>query len=351
MTGSAEVIEIDGSQGEGGGQILRTSVALSAVTGRPVHIHSIRAKRSQPGLRPQHRASVLAAARVCNGGVTGDAVGSTELTFWPGDPDQIQGGQFRFDIETAGSANLVMQTVLPILLRAKERSQVTVTGGTHNPFAPPAPFLRFAFQNALRKIGYDVGFELVRPGFYPAGGGKLVMHVGPVLHDRLRRLDWVDRGGFISLRCEVLVSQLPEHVARRELETLRRALRHAGWPLPAVTVREAEETRSPGNSVSVRAIYDNADEIFTGFGERGKRAEAVAQQAADAAVKWLTAGVPVGEHLADQLLIPMALAHGGRFVTMPLDLHTPTNAAVISQVLGKTTRFTDHGGRVVVEVE
>ena len=344
-------VEVDGSQGEGGGQILRTSLALAGVTGRPVRIHSIRANRSTPGLRPQHRQCVLAAAQVCGGAANRADVGSTDLTFWPGAPSAIAGGDFTFDIGTAGSCSLVLQTVLPILLHASGPSTVKVIGGTHNPFAPPAPFLRYAFQNALRKIGYDVGFELVRPGFYPVGGGELLMRVNPVPRDQLRPLDWADRGGFISLRCEVLYNRVPEHVARRELEVLRRTLKHAGWPLPAVTVREAEEARSPGNGVTVRAIYENADEVFTGFGKRGKRAEAVAQEAADAAVRWLVAGVPVGEHLADQLLLPIALAKGGRFVTMPLDDHTPTNAAVISQILGTTTRFTNHGRRVVVEVE
>ncbi len=136
------------------------------------------------------------------------------------------------------------------------------------------------------------------------------------------------------------------------MDVLRQVLQSAGWPLPAVTVRDLHEAAGPGNVICVRAVYDMADEVFTALGARGKPAETVAREAADAAIRWLTAGVPVGPYLADQLLLPMALAHGGRFVTMaPLDSHVPTNAAVISQVLGATTRFTDHGDRVVVEVD
>jgi RNA 3'-terminal phosphate cyclase (ATP) len=218
--------------------------------------------------------------------------------------------------------------------------------------APPAPFLRHSFQRALRRLGFEVGFELIRDGFFPAGGGKLAMRVKPARPEELRRLDWVGRGRFMSLRCEVIYAHLPTHVARREMEVLRQSLQSAGWPLPAVTVREAEESKGPGNAVSVRAIYEEAEEVFTGIGQRGKRAETVAKEAADASLRWLMAGVPVGPHLADQLLLPLALAKGGRFATLaPLDAHVPTNAEVISRLTGASTRFTNHGERVIVEVE
>ena len=348
---ATDLITLDGSLGEGGGQILRTAASLSAVTGRPVRVANVRANRKNPGLRPQHRAALLAAARVCGGVVKGDAVGSTDVAFYPGDPDAIAGGKFRFDVGTAGSAGLVCQTLLPILLRAKGPSQVTVVGGTHNPMAPPAHFLRHAFQRALQRMGHDVGFDLARPGFYPAGGGELVMHVTPTPAEKLQELDWTDRGRMTSLRCEILSAHLPDHVAAREMRTLRTFLKNAGWPLPGVTIRDCYDAAGPGNAVCVRAIYDNAEEVFTAVGERGRRAEDVARAAAEATVKWLTSGVPVGPHLADQLLLPMALAKGGRFVTTgPLDAHVPTNAEVIASVLGAATRFADHGDRVVVEV-
>ena len=351
---ATDPVVVDGSRGEGGGQVVRTAVSLSAVTGRPVRVVNVRANRDKPGLRPQHRAAVLAAAAVGGGAATGAEVGGTDLTFWPGDPAKIKGGSFRFDVGTAGSAPLVLQTVLPILLRATGPSDVVVTGGTHNPFAPPAYFLRYSFQNALRKIGYDAGFRLTRPGFYPAGGGRIELHVRPTPVDRLQRIEWLDRGRLVSLRCEVLVAHLPEHVARRELATLRQELQGAGWPLPAVTVNHADDAVGPGNAVSVRAIYDDADEVFTGFGSRGKRAEEVAHDAAAGAVRWLTAGVPVGPHLADQVLLPLALGKGGRFVTVaPLDPHATTNADVIAQILGAETIFTEFttdGRRALVEV-
>ena len=352
MPAAVEPILIDGSLGEGGGQVLRSAASLSAVTGSPVRVTNVRANRSKPGLRPQHRTALLAAARVCGGAVAGDAVGSGDVTFRPGDPAALRGGHFEFDVGTAGSAGLVLQTLLPILLRTDAQSEVVVVGGTHVPMAPPAPFLRHSFQRALRRIGYDVGFECQRPGFHPVGGGRLAMRVRPVPTAELRRLDWAGRGRFISLRCEVLYSQVPTHVASREMRTLRETLQSAGWPLPAVAVREAEDAAGPGNAVSVRAIYEEAEAVFTAVGERGRRAEDVARSAGEEALHWLMSGTPVDARLADQMLIPLALAKGGRFVTPgPLDPHTPTNAEVVARVLGATTRFTNHGERVVVEVE
>ena len=352
MASVGEAIPIDGTLGEGGGQVLRTAVSLSAVTGTPVRVTNVRANRDKSGLRPQHLASVLAAARVCNGRVEGGTVGSTDVTFHPGDPAALRGGRFEFDVGTAGSAGLVCQTVLPILLRAAGPSEVVVTGGTHVPMAPAAPFLRHSFQRALRRLGHDVGFELQREGFHPAGGGRLVMRVDPTPRGELRRMDWAGRGRFVSLRCEVIYAGLPTHVATREMRVLRETLKSAGWPLPAVALREIEDADGPGNAVVVRAIYEEAEAVFTSIGQRGVRAEDVARDAGEAAVRWLMSGCPVDPHLADQLLIPLALAKGGRFVTPgPLDAHVSTNAEVIGRVLGATTRFTNHGDRVVVEVE
>ncbi|MEL7237444.1 MAG: RNA 3'-terminal phosphate cyclase, partial [Planctomycetota bacterium] len=243
---------------------------------------------------------------------------------------------------------LVLQTVLPPLLMAGDHSSVVVTGGTHNPMAPTAHFLHHCFAPALRRLGASVGFQLLRPGFFPKGGGKLAMHLSP---KSLRRLDWTDRGQLVSVRGEILIVGLPFHIAQREMQSIREHLRASGWPLPAVTVREPEDVAGPGNVVSIRAVYENADEVFTSFGEKGKPAEQVAKEAAQAALHWLLSGVPVGPHLADQLLIPMSLAGGGSFVTSALDQHTPTNAAVIEQVMGVKTRFEEReGDRVLVTV-
>lgn len=180
-------VEIDGQRGEGGGQILRTALALSLVTGRPVRFRNIRARRARPGLRPQHRTAVLAAARVGAARIEGNSVGSTELEF---EPTMLSPGVHHFDIGTAGSTTLVLQTILPALLSADAPSSVRIVGGTHNPLAPCFDFLERAFVPLLRRMGADVSIRLERAGFVPAGGGSLVVEVRPtklaplVLHER-----------------------------------------------------------------------------------------------------------------------------------------------------------------------
>ena len=336
---------IDGSLGEGGGQVLRSAIGLACVTGEPVCIDNIRAKRDKPGLRPQHVKCVEAAAIICGGTYQGVTVQSSRVTFHPG---KVQPGDYHFDIGTAGSTALVLQTLLPPLLMAGDHSSVTVTGGTHNPMAPTAHFLHHCFAQALRRLGASVGFQLLRPGFYPRGGGKLVMHLSP---RPLGRIDWTQRGALVSVRADILIVDLPFHVAQREMQAVREHLRASGWPLPAGTVREPENATGPGNVVSIRAIYEQADEVFSSFGRKGVPAETVAKEAAQSALHWLLSGVPVGPHLADQLLIPMALAGGGSFVTTALDQHTPTNAAVVEQMVGvKTTFETIEQDRVLVRV-
>jgi RNA 3'-terminal phosphate cyclase (ATP) len=316
------MITIDGSQGEGGGQVLRTSLAMSLVTQQAVHLVNLRAKREKPGLRQQHLTALRAAVAVGNAEVEGDHVASSEVIFRP---RTIVPGEHHFDIGTAGSTTLVLQTVLPPLLTACAPSKIVLRGGTHNILAPPYEFLAHSFLPAIARMGARVRLRLDRPGFYPRGGGMVTMEIDPV--DRLEPIDLLERGDVLEVHATAMVADLPAHIAERELATVQSLL---GWPGEALRV-EALKRRGPGNALSLQIVCEHVTAAFTGFGELGKPAETVATEAAEACRRWLESGVPVEEHLADQLLIPMVLAGGGRFRTMPLTLHTTTNMRVLEQ--------------------
>jgi len=319
------MITIDGSQGEGGGQILRTALALSLVTGQPFRMERIRARRPRPGLLKQHLTAVEAARTVGGAAVTGAAMGSQTLEFRPG---PVTPGNYHFAVGTAGSATLVLQTVLPALLIASGPSTLTLEGGTHNPMAPPFEFLDRCFMPLIRRMGPSVELELGRPGFYPAGGGRFHAKIQPV--KRLSRLDLPERGAIQARQARVLVSKLPEHVAQRELAVIREQLKLRPEECGVDMVSHA---LGPGNAVVLAIEAEHVTGVFTGFGERGRPAEEVAASAVAAAKAWLEANVPVDEHLADQLLIPMAMAGGGSFRTTKPSLHTTTNAEIIQRFL------------------
>ena len=322
-------IFIDGAQGEGGGQILRTALALSLVTGRPLRIERIRAGRPKPGLLRQHLTAVKAAETIGQAAVTGAQLGSTQLTFTPG---QIKAGDYHFAVGTAGSATLVLQTVLPALLLQRAGydapTRLTLAGGTHNPFAPPFNFLTKAFLPLLRQMGARVNATLERHGFYPAGGGQFTVEIEPVA--QLAPLNLRARGDIVSKSARALVANLPRSVAERELKVIGQKL---NWPAEWLHVEEIGQAPGPGNVVSIEIETPQLTEVFTGFGARGVAAEAVAGQVIQAARRYLATEAAVGEYLADQLLLPLALAGGGAFSTMPPTRHTTTNIAVIQQFL------------------
>ncbi len=317
------MITIDGSQGEGGGQILRTSLALSLVTGQPFRMERIRAKRQKPGLLKQHLTAVEAAKAVGCAVVEGTALSSQTLEFRPG---PVTPGNYRFAVGTAGSATLVLQTVLPALLTAPGHSTLTLEGGTHNPMAPPFDFLARCFMPLIHRMGPSVELELRRHGFFPAGGGRFHARIEP--SKKLLRLDLLERGSVRNRQARILVSRLPEHIGQRELSVIRDELR---WREDECAIEAVTYPVGPGNAVVLAIETENTTGVFTGFGERGRPAEEVAKTAVEAARAWLEADVPVDEHLADQLLIPLVLAGGGSFRTTKPTLHTTTNAEVIQR--------------------
>lgn len=319
------MLTIDGSSGEGGGQIIRTSLALSLVTGKPFRIYNVRARREKPGLQRQHLTAVNAAAQIGGAKVDEAAVGSQQFTFVPG---EVVPGEYVFSIGTAGSATLVLQTVLPPLMFAAAPSTLTLEGGTHNVFAPPYDFIEKTFLPLVNRTGPHISIELQRYGFYPPGGGKFHVSIEPASVPQ--RLDLLERGAIRAQRARAFVVNLPQSIAERELAVIRQKM---GWSEEQLLVESSNNALSPGNVVMIEIESDHLVEVLTRVGERGVRAEVVAEKAAEEAQRYLAFEAPVDEHLADQLLIPLALAGGGSFVTGPLSLHTTTNIEVIKKFL------------------
>lgn len=334
--GGSQLAVIDGSRGEGGGQVLRTALALALITGKPLRVENVRAKRKSPGLLRQHLTAVHAAQAVGDAIVEGDRLGSQQVTFTP---RGIRAGDYSFAIGSAGSTTLVLQTILLPLAFADAPSTVTIEGGTHNPKAPSFDFLERAFLPLVRRMGLEVELELARAGFYPAGGGCLRALISP---SRLGSLEVLHRGEIRSRRARAVVANLPDDIARREVATVCEI-----FPCDSSEARTLEGTIGPGNAVSIVVESEHVTEVFTAYGERGVRAEEVARRAASEAKQYVASGAPIGEHLADQLLLPIALGRGGAFTTVPLTEHSTTNMEVIGTFLGVEFEVKDGVVRVM----
>lgn len=324
------MLTIDGSQGEGGGQIVRSSLALSLVTGKPVTIERVRAGRRKPGLGRQHLKAVQAARKISKAKVDGAELGSSRIVFRPG---EVKAGDYSFRIATAGSTTLVLQTVLPALMIADDVSTITLEGGTHNPLAPPYDFLAKVYLPLVARMGPQVKTDLERPGFYPAGGGKFTVEIHPV--EKLGRFELVERGQIAARRVRAVVANLPGHIAERECSTVAEKTR---WDQSCFEIHEAAGSPGPGNVVMIELESTNVTELFTGFGERGVRAETVATRVLDSALRYAKADVPVGENLADQLMLPLGVGAyqgtgGGGFRTLALSRHSMTHIQVLKTFL------------------
>ena len=318
-------IDLDGSQGEGGGQILRSALTLSMCTGYPVSLRNIRAKRKKPGLMQQHLAAVQAAAAISGAHVEGAALGSTQLNFSPG---ILQGGEHRFLIGTAGSCTLVLQTILPALLRTRQDSRILLCGGTHNPMSPPFHFLQRAFVPLLARMGAKMELTLNRYGFYPAGGGEVVMSI--TAGHSLMPLHLESRGRLIKAYAESFLAGLPAHIAERELAVVKHRM---GWTDAQLLMCGIDRNQGPGNALLLTLEYEQVTEVFTGFGQNGISAESVAHGAVTQARRYMTSEGVVCSYLADQLLLPLALAGGGSFIATDWSLHASTNADIIRRFL------------------
>jgi RNA 3'-terminal phosphate cyclase (ATP) len=324
-----ELLTLDGRMGEGGGQVLRSALSLAVALGRPVRVEHVRGGRAKPGLLRQHLTALRAAAAISGGAIEGDELGSAEVVLRPG---SVRRGSYELGVGSAGSALLVLQTVLPPLFLADGPSTLVLEGGTHNPLAPPFEFLRDAFAPLLARAGAGLALELERPGFHPAGGGRLRAVVTPATTPQ--PLELLERGAERARRAEIALAHLPREIAEREWNVLAREL-----PGLARVDRELASSVGPGNCVSIHLEFEHATEVVTAFGERRVGAERVAQRAASEARRYLRASAPVGEHLADQLMLPLALLAGGRYRTFAPSPHARTNAEVVNAFLPGAVSF------------
>jgi RNA 3'-terminal phosphate cyclase (ATP) len=317
------MLEFDGSAG--GGQLLRSALSLSMCTGKPFHMRNIRARRNKPGLMRQHLTAVQAAAVVCAAELLGAAPGSTDLEFRPG---SIMGGEFAFNVGSAGSTTLVLQTLLPALLMAEGASTLRIQGGTHNPMAPPVDFLNHAWLPLLRRMGAALDLQLDRYGFYPAGGGAVTLSVQP---SGLQPIALMQRGALRAISAHAVVAGVPAAVAERELHTLCARL---NLDVTQQRLSLLPGDPGPGNALMVLLEHEHSSELIMELGQRGVSAEAVAERLASAARAHLRQDqAAVGHHLADQLLLPMALAGGGHMSTDVWSEHLSSNAALIQRFL------------------
>lgn len=326
---SHDVIDLDGSFGEGGGQILRSSLALSLLTGKAFHLRNVRARRSKPGLQPQHLQSVLAAAAVGQAKINGATLGSTDLSFTPG---EVRAGTHRFDIGTAGATGLVLHTVyLPLALRGDGPSEVTLTGGTHVATSPSYHFLDGTWRRYLGLMGLQISLRLDRPGFYPRGGGVVRAFVQPCPCPR--GLSLGERGA-VSLTGISAVAGLDRNIARRQARRAVHRLEKHGLD---VNVTEESWEGGPGTVMVLRVETEPVPAVFVALGARGKPAEAVADEAVDEVLSYLGAGKELVDfHSADQIVLPLALAEGeSEYTTSRVTLHLTTNVAIIGRFLSR----------------
>ncbi len=333
------MLEIDGSTGEGGGQVLRSSLALAILTSQAVHLTNIRAGRDRPGLQPQHLESVRAAAAICGGELRGAALNSQQIFFEPG---PVHPGRYHFDIRTAGAAPLVLQTVFLPLARAGDSSHVTITGGTHVPHSPCFHYLERQWLPVLQSCGFWVRLSLERAGFYPQGGGEIQAQIRRV--EAIHPLDLMERGKLLRIRGISAIANLEGSIARRQkLQALRRL-----EPICADSKIETSRLPSPGKGtlLLVQAEFEHSSCCYFSLGAPGKRAEVVADEAVDALQRFLASDGAIDEYLADQLLLPLAFAGGpSRFRTARVTQHLLTNAGILQSFLPARVQIEGAEGR------
>lgn len=328
------MITIEGSQGEGGGQIVRTSLALSIFTGQAVHIRHIRANRSKPGLGAQHLAGLLAAGKICAAKITGAFIGSTEIIFEPGGP--ARAGEYMFDISklagrgSAGSATLLLQTILLPLALADGDSNLFVRGGTHVAWSPPAHYVQHVFVPALLRMGVQASLDHIAWGWYPQGGGEIRAQIKGGAH--LTAVDFSDRGRLLRVSGVAVASNLPANIPRRISDRANNRLKEAGLRAGVQPVRATG--LSAGAGISIALVYERAFAGFSALGAIGKPSNEVADEAIDQLLAFHNQDAALDQHLADQLLLPMALAEGtSSLSTERITRHSLTNIAVIREFI------------------
>jgi RNA 3'-terminal phosphate cyclase (ATP) len=328
------MLELDGSYGEGGGQILRTGVGLAALTGQSIRFTNIRAGRRVPGMAAQHLTSVRAAAAVCRARLEGDELGATELIFSP--QGRVRSGEYRFDVGaareggSAGAASLVLQTVATPLFMAEGPSEVVVEGGTHNPASPSFDYLRDVWLPALAPMGIKAKLALEAWGWFPLGRGRIRATVAGAGVRRLSALDLRERGALCAIRGRAVAAKLPDHIPTRMRERAHGLLSHL--PCELDVRAEVAEAACPGAGIFLTAIYEKSLAGFSAIGRRGRGSEEVAEEAAMGLIAHHASAAALDHHLGDQLMAPAAFADGrSHFTVHRVTRHLRTNAWVIEQ--------------------
>ena len=321
------MIQIDGSSGEGGGQVLRTSLTLSLITGQPFEIYNIRANRKRPGLQPQHLKCVEAAALISRGKVKGDKIGSVHLIFEPG---QVVQGQYRIDIGTAGSTSLVLHTIYLPLSLASGASQLTITGGTHVHWSPCHHFLALHWLPYLKQIGFNMKLKMDQAGFYPKGDGKIRVEIEPA--KKLQPLMFTKRGKLEKIEGISAVANLDFSVAERQRSQCLKRLERMGY-VCQIAIEEMP-SRYKNTMMLLNAEFESGSGCFTSLGAIGKRAEKVADEAVDDLLEYLNSDGCIDKYLADQLILPLAIvADESIFSTSKITNHLMTNIEVVKKFL------------------
>ena len=327
MTHRQDMIEIDGSYGEGGGQILRTALSLSCLQKKPIRIFNIRKGRRKPGLMAQHLTAVRAAQLLSSADVKGNSQGSTELLFTP---KEVRGGNFVFDIGTAGSTLLVLQTIIPPLIFQKEKTILTLTGGTHVPFSPSYDYIRMIYMHYLKQVGIDIKLSIESYGFYPRGGGKIRAEISPA--GKLKSFHAVERGSIMRLETLSATGNLPLHIAERQKDALLAKV-HSQEGMTSIPVDAAitsVPTPGQGTFIFLKAVSEYSCAGFTSLGAKGKKAEAVGEEAANAFLAYHVTGSSLDPYISDQLVVFLAsLGEESVFTTSCITRHLFTNLRII----------------------
>ena len=325
-----KLIQLNGE--DGGGQMLRTALSLAVITGQPFRMTNIRGQRRKPGLMRQHLTCVKAAAEISGGITDGADIGSTELVFRA---DKVKAGEYHFAIGTAGSTTLLLQTLLPALWLAKDKSTLRLSGGTHNPLAPCFDFIECVFLPLMKTLGAEASLDLIETGFAPSGGGTLECTITPPSKG-FDEIQVHDRGDLIEERIKVISRNIASSITERIYSSLQKE-----WPCSTLTIEERDEGPDQGLICLAEAEFESGIHMESGCAERGVSAEKLGLRLGRHMQNHLGTQAPIGRHLADQLLLPMALASKGSFLTTAPDNHVPTNISVIEQFLPVKFQITD----------
>lgn len=337
------MIVIDGAYGEGGGQILRSAVALSAITNTPIEIRNIRAKRDKPGLRPQHVASIDILAKLSNAEVYNLSIGSDNIRFIP---KRINGGKIKFDIGSAGSIPLLLQTVIPAISLSSNHAELELIGGTDVKWSPTIDYVRFVYREAYKSIGIEFDLDVIRRGYYPKGGGIVRCIIKPAKLRSIQFTSKVREPKMISV-----CSMLPKHVAERQIAAALARLEreHIGCSSCTISIEQAS---SPGSSILVYSINEYGGFIGgDSIGERGKSAESIGYNAAENFLKPYTSNASIDKHLADMLILPLSLCDDtSLFIVDEITMHLETNLYIVKQITGCDYTIKKDGSNYLVTI-